>query len=332
MEPLIPLLLDHNRFVLTTHVNPDGDALGSELALAIWLRQRGKHVDIINYSWTPAVYRFLDPDGTLIHQYDPRIHDPVLAAADVIALVDANHQDRTRTMQDAIMRSPAMKICIDHHLDPGTFASHFFIDSDATSTGEIIYRLLDLEHDATLSRDSACALYCAIVTDTGSFRFPRTDPAIHRIVAHLLEAGADPVEIYNQVYNSWSTGRIRLLGETLSSLRLTGNERIASVAITREMLERTGTTEEDTDNFTSYPMSISGVVIGILFVEVADGTKMSFRSHGDAPVNLLAREFGGNGHKNASGARVSGVRIQDISTAVHAAAEKYLDHQRTPTP
>ena len=332
MEPLIPLLLDHNRFVLTTHVNPDGDALGSELALALWLRERGKHVEIINYSWTPAVYRFLDPDGTLIQQYDPRKHDTVLAAANVIALVDANHQDRTRTMQDAIMGSPAMKICIDHHLDPGTFASHYFIDSDATSTGELIYRLLDLERERRLAPDIARALYCAIMTDTGSFRFPRTDPAIHRIVAHLLEAGADPVGIYNHVYNSWTTGRIRLLGEALRSLRLTGNERIASVAITRDMLERTGTTEEDTDNFTSYPMSIAGVAVGILFVEVEDGTKMSFRSHGEVPVNLLAREFGGNGHKNASGARVSGVNIQNISTAVLAAAEKYLDHQQTPTP
>lgn len=327
MEPLIPLLLAYDRFVLTTHVNPDGDALGSELALASWLTTRGKDVTIINCSDTLAVYRFLDPDGTAVTTYDPHTHDPMLANADVIILVDANHPDRTRQMADAFTRSPALKVCIDHHLDPGTFANHYFIDSDATSTGELLYRLLDFEHDRAMPAGCARALYCAIMTDTGSFRFPRTDPAIHRIVAHLLEAGADPVEIYNEVYNRWTTGRIRLLGETLSSLTLTGNDRIASVAITRAMLAATGTTEEDTDNFTSYPMSIRGVEVGIVFVEVPEGTKMSFRSHGEIPVNLLAREFGGNGHKNASGARVAGVRIPELLPKVLAAAEKYLDHK-----
>ncbi len=332
MEPLIPLLMAHDRFVLTTHVNPDGDALGSELALASWLRERGKHVTTINCSTTPAVYRFLDPDGSAIQIYDPAIHDATLAAAGVIILVDANHPDRTRQMRQAFEKSRALKICIDHHLDPGPFADHYFIDTDATSTGEVLYNLLDLEHDRTMTAGCARALYCAIMTDTGSFRFPRTDPAIHRITAHLLEAGADPVAIYDEVYNRWSTGRIRLLGETLSSLRLTGNERIASVAITREMFARTGTIEEDTDNFTSYPMSILGVEIGIVFVEVPEGTKMSFRSRGDIPVNLLAREFGGNGHKNAAGARVQGMRIPDIIASVLASAEKYLDHQQaTPT-
>jgi phosphoesterase RecJ-like protein len=326
MEPLIPLLLAYDRFVLTTHVNPDGDALGSELALASWLGKRGKNVTIINCSDTPAVYRFLDPEGTVIRKYDPQQHDAVLASADVIVLVDANHPDRTRQMAEAFTGSPALKICIDHHLDPGTFANHYFIDPDATSTGELLYRLLDFEHDRDMPVACARALYCAIMTDTGSFRFPRTDPAVHRIVAHLLEAGADPVEIYNEVYNRWSTGRIRLLGETLSSLTITGGGHIASVAVTREMLEQTGTTEEDTDNFTSYPMSIRGVEVGMVFVEVPEATKISFRSHGEIPVNLLAREFGGNGHKNASGARVPGMRISELLPRVLAAAEKYLDH------
>jgi bifunctional oligoribonuclease and PAP phosphatase NrnA len=329
MEPLIPLLLAHNRFVLTTHVNPDGDALGSELALASWLRERGKDVSIINCSSTPAVYRWLDPDATAIRLYDPQQDDVVLASADVIVLVDANHPDRTRQMERPFRSSPAVKICIDHHLDPAEFADRYFIDTDATSTGEVLYRLLDFEHDRDMSVACAQALYCAIMTDTGSFRFPRTDPGVHRIVAHLLEAGADPVAIYNEVYNHWSTGRIRLLGEALSSLRLTGNDRIASVAVTREMLEHTGTSEEDTDSFTSYPMSIDGVEIGIVFVEVPEGTKMSFRSHGDIPVNLLAREFGGNGHKNASGARVQGARITDLVPKVLAAAEHYLDHKHS---
>lgn len=325
MEPLIPLLLAHDNIVLTTHVNPDGDALGSELALASWLRTNGRKVSIINTSATPAVYRFLDPRGEVL-TYDPSLHDPLLADAGMLILLDANDPGRTVRMEEAFVRSTAVKVCIDHHLDPSPFAQHAFIDPDATSTGEILFRLLFGTDSAAIPADCACALYCAIMTDTGSFRFPRVDPEIHTITARLIAAGADPVAIYNEVYNRWSNGRIHLLGEALSALRMSGGGRIASIAITRAMLDRTGTTEEDTDNFTAYPMSVAGVAIGILFVEVPGATKMSFRSHGDIPVNELARTFGGNGHRNAAGARVAGTVIADLEERVLAAAQQYLPH------
>jgi phosphoesterase RecJ-like protein len=326
MKPLIPFLLAHRRFVLTTHVNPDGDAIGSEIALASWLTGRGKDVTIVNISTTPYVYRFLDPEGT-IHVFDAGRDPGILRAADVIAVVDTNHPNRTGSMEPVITESPAVKICIDHHLDQGDFAQEYFIDTDATSTGELLYRLLDCEDDRNLSPVIAQALYCAIMTDTGSFRYPRVDADVHRIVARLIEGGADPVEIYRRVYDRWSDGRIRLLGEALSSLRLTGNGKVASITITRDMLRRTGTMEEDTDNFTTYPMSIDGVVIGMLFVEISEGLKISFRSRGEIPINLLAKEFGGNGHKNAAGARLVGMSVSSARETIVRAAEKYLTPQ-----
>jgi phosphoesterase RecJ-like protein len=325
MKPLIPFLLAHQRFVLTTHVNPDGDAIGSEIALASWLTGRWKNVTIVNISTTPYVYRFLDSDDS-IHVFDAAHDASIFRTADVIAVIDTNHPNRTG-MESIIMESPAVKICIDHHLDHGDFAQEYFVDTDATSTGELLYGLLECSDDRNLSPVIAQALYCAIMTDTGSFRYPRVDADVHRTIARLIERGADPVEIYRQVYDRWSDGRIRLLGEALTSLRLTGNGKIASIAITRDMLARTGTTEEDTDNFTTYPMSIDGIAIGILFVENSDGLKISFRSRGEIPINLLAKEFGGNGHKNAAGARMAGQSVSSTRETIVRAAEKYLTPQ-----
>jgi len=326
IERLLPLLRGARRVVLTTHVNPDGDALGSELALASAWTASGASVAIINCSSTPFVYRFLDPTSS-IRVYDAGRDDPVIADADLLLVVDTNHPDRLRCMETSFSAATGTKVCIDHHLDPAPFAAHYLVDPEATSTGEILYHLLIRWLGAPLSPVVATALYCAIMTDTGSFRYPRVDPEIHRIVAHLIECGADPVAVYSQVYERWSGGRLQLLGEMLSGLTLSSGGRIAAVSVTRGMLERTGTSEEDTDNFTIYPMSVDGVVAGMLFLELGDGVKISFRSRGDVAINELAKEFGGNGHKNAAGARIPGAALETIRPVVVKAAEKYLPPQ-----
>jgi phosphoesterase RecJ-like protein len=273
------------------------------------------------------VYLFLDPSRQ-IEQFDPALHGPVIRDADVIVVLDTNHPDRLRSMQDAVTASRAVKVCIDHHLDPAPFAEYYILDDDATSTGELVYRLLIRLGGPELSPAIAGALYCAIMTDTGSFRYPRVDAETHTIVAHLLKCGADPVTIYHEVYEQWTPGRFQLLGAMLEGLRTVCEGQLVYVTITREMLLRTGTREEDTDNFTVYPMSVRGARAAILFLELSDGAKISFRSRGDIPINLLAKEFGGNGHKNAAGARLHNVSLQDLITRVVAAAEKYLGNVR----
>ena len=323
-EAVVDLIHHHQKFVLTTHVNPDGDGLGSEIALAEWLTHQGKGVRIINHSGTPDVYRFLDP-GNLIHRYDEASDGTVIDAADVIVVMDANHPERLRSMTQRVLASRAVKVCIDHHLDAAPFAETYFIDEDATSTGEIVYRLLARMDAGGISAHIATALYCAIMTDTGSFRYPRVDAEIHRIIAHLIECGADPVAIYHQVYEQWTAGRITLLGETLASLKTEYDGRVAHVVVTQDVLKHTGTMVDDTDNFSTYPMSIAGVVAGILFVELADGVKISFRSRGDIPINELAKEFGGNGHRNAAGARVQGMDLRALREKVIRAAAKYVN-------
>ncbi|RPH37655.1 bifunctional oligoribonuclease/PAP phosphatase NrnA [bacterium] len=323
LEQAIALFEQSNKFVLTTHVNPDGDGLGSEVALAEWLSSQGKSVSIINYSATPEIYLFLDVHRRIL-RYDPLPHDPLMAGADVIVVLDTNQPERLRTMQRPVQESAAVKLVIDHHLEPHPFADHYLIDAEATSTGEIMYRLLSrLGHNA-LSPLVAQNLYCAIMTDTGSFRYPRVDSEIHRIIADLIDRGADPVSIYSNVYERWSNGRIHLLGEMLAGLQTVESGMIAHVSVTQDMLRRTGTAEVDTDNFTIYPMSVEGVLIGILFLELKDGVKVSVRSRGEIPINELAKEFGGNGHLNAAGARLHHVSLEQVRSAVVKAAAKYL--------
>ncbi len=323
IEAINHILQQHHTFVLTTHVHPDGDGLGSEVALAEWLVDQGKHVHILNYSPTPAFYLFIDPHNH-IQQFNEQNHAGVIAKADVIFVLDTNHPDRLRTLAPHILQSKAVKICIDHHLDPHPFADHYAIDADATSTGEIMYRLLRHLQGDTLSPTIASALYCAIMTDTGSFRYPRVVPETHRIVAHLIECGADPVCIYHKVYEQWSAGRVQLLGDALASLKTTLDGKLAHITITQADLRQTGTTEVDTDNFTVYPMNVAGVVAGILFLELNDGIKMSFRSKGNIAINELAKEFGGNGHKNAAGARLFNCNPEETKQQVLLAAAKYI--------
>jgi phosphoesterase RecJ-like protein len=323
VEQAVALFEQSRTFVLTTHVNPDGDGLGSEIALAEWLSGQGKGVSIINYSATPENYLFLDPHHRIL-RYDPSRDDALLAGADVIVILDTNQPERLRTMQRPVLESTAVKLVIDHHLEPHPFADHYLIEADATSTGEIMYRLLSRMGHDSLTPLIAQNLYCAIMTDTGSFRYPRVDSEIHRIVADLIDRGADPVSIYSNIYERWSNGRIHLLGEMLAGLQTSENGMLAYVSVTQDMLRRTGTAEVDTDNFTVYPMSVEGVLLGILFLELKDGVKVSVRSRGDIPINELAKEFGGNGHLNAAGARLHHVSLEEVQGAVVKAAAKYL--------
>ena len=317
------LFRTHRDFLLTTHVNPDGDGLGSEIALAAWLRSLGKNVSIINHNATPDVYRFLDP-GNLILQYDETRHRSVVTNAEVIVVLDTNHPGRLSAMENAVRESRAKKICIDHHLEPAPFADMYVIDESSTSTGEIVYRLLMQDDQTAITPEIAGALYCAIMTDTGSFRYSNVDPEIHRIVAHLLESGADPTAIYREIYEHWTPGRVQLLGEALASLRVEYAGKLAHITVDQAMLQRTGTVEGDTDNFTVYPMSIAGVNAGILFLQLQNGVKMSLRSRGSIPINELAKEFGGNGHRNAAGARLHGVTLDVFKRNVISAAQKYV--------
>ncbi len=312
----IQKILDQSAsIVLTTHVNPDGDGLGCELALAAYLRATSKRVSILNHSATPSNYLFLDPANDL-QQYDPLQHESLVSAADAIFVLDTNHPDRLVSMKDAVLKSRAKKICIDHHPDSGPFADVYVIDENATATGEIIYKMIAYLGGAVLDKSMCAGLYAAIMTDTGGFRYPKTDPEVHRIVARLIEGGADPVAIYDNVYEQGSPNRLQLLGRVLAGLTLNHDGTLAYLVVTKKMLEETSTSSEDTDAFVPYTLGVKGVKVGLMFTEQEEGVKINFRSKGDIRVNELAKQFGGNGHKNAAGARVSRIALPEIISQV----------------
>ena len=324
IDNIIELIKRNQNFVITTHVNPDGDAIGSELALYYALRQLSKNVVIINHNSTPDNFQWMDPSNLILH-FIPEHHRDHILNADIIFILDVNQPDRLRSLELFVKQTKALKVVIDHHLEPHTFGDHYLIDDDATSTGEILYKLLIKLDNFKIDKEIAVALYTAIMTDTGSFRFPRTDSETHNTAAHLLEYGVDPTQIYVNVYESWTCGRMRLLGEALDTMKTIHNGKVAYIMCTQKMFQNTGTTEVETDNFTVYPMSIKGVLVGILFNELHNGVKISFRSKGDIPINELAKEFGGNGHLNAAGARLFDKTLDEIIKQVIEKVGKYVE-------
>jgi phosphoesterase RecJ-like protein len=308
--------------VLTTHLNPDGDALGSEVALACALRTHAPSVRIVNDSETPQQYRFLERHFPL--EAFSTSHDALLAGADLIIVLDANQLSRLGSMEASVRRSRATKVCIDHHPTPEPFAEVAVIDESTAATGQIIHSVIMALFPGEMTAHVASALYVALMTDTGSFRFPKTDAKLFRTVASLVEAGADPVALYDRVYNSGTVNRLQLLGKILSTLTTAHDGRVASLRVTRSMFEETKTDESDTENMINHALSIEGVEIALLFSEIPGWVKISFRSKGDIPVNALAREFGGNGHTNAAGARIENGDLGQIIGQVTARSRTYL--------
>lgn len=318
-------LVEHSdRFVLTTHVNPDGDGLGSELALSRYLRSLKKHPTILNHSSTPFSYQFLDHENEIV-TFDPGPHSAVLADAEVIIVLDTNQPSRLANMKDPVMASKARKVVIDHHLDADPFADLMILDESAAATGQIVYNLLKHLKGPSFTPEIAQALYVAIMTDTGSFRFPKTDSEVHRVTAALIESGADPVSAYQQIYEQSPLERIHLLGQVLASLKTAHNGAVAYLTVTQKMFARTNTSEPDVDQFVPYALALKGVRIALMFTELPDQIKVSFRSKGDIWINRLAQEFGGNGHKNAAGARIVNGTLRDVIASVLDKTHTYLD-------
>jgi bifunctional oligoribonuclease and PAP phosphatase NrnA len=298
-------------FVLTTHINPDGDGLGSEVALALYLTAKGKSVSVINQSETPAYYTFMKSLFPIATFSDEK-HAGIIRDSEVIIALDTNSPSRFSALKDSVLQSRALKICIDHHPDLEAFADLYLIDEQATATGEIIFRLLKHLDENFLTPPIAEALYAAIMTDTGSFRFPKTDPETHRIAAELLEHGADPTKIYQEIFEEGPANKLKLLGRALNTLSVLHHGAVATMILQQKDFSETLTSEEDTDNMINFAMSIGGVKVGLMFIELAKGVKVSFRSKGNIPINKLAKEFGGNGHMNAAGARIYDSTLDDV--------------------
>lgn len=301
---------DHNSFLLTTHVNPDADAIGSEIALYRILKNLGKAVNILNHSNTPYNLTFLDPEN-IIKKFNTERDIILFDETDVLIALDFNRANRTVSMQKLFSESAKTKVCIDHHQDPEEFVDYYFIDDQYAATSHILYDFLKQTNIVNLNFEIAYPLYAAIMTDTGSFRFENTSSDLHKIIAELLETGVNPQDVYDKIYDQCKISKIRLLGKTIDTLKLTEHDQIAYMQIMQDTFNELGAVESDTDGFVNYTLSIENVLLGILFIELKDGFKVSFRSKGNIPVQKLAATFGGGGHKNAAGARFYNSEMTD---------------------
>jgi bifunctional oligoribonuclease and PAP phosphatase NrnA len=314
---------EHNTFLLSTHVNPDADAIGSQLAFYLILKKLGKKVRVVNNSATPYNLEFLDSEK-VIEKFNESIHDHIFDEAEVFILLDLNQASRISRIEKYYRNFKGVKVCIDHHQNSEEPFDSIFGGPEYCATAEIIYNFIQDTKIVEPDYAIALQLYSGIMTDTGSFRFERTTPSVHRIIASLIEKGVDPVDIYDKIYNQFKFGRVKLLGEALSSIQLDSTNKIGYMIVKKEALNRTGATEADVDGFVNYCLSIQNVLIGILFYELNDGIKISFRSKGKINVNKLAVQFGGGGHINASGARFYNITIDDVKEKVISAAQSYL--------
>ncbi len=308
---LIDALLDGQHIVLSTHENSDGDGLGSEVALARVLTALGKEVSIVNPTEVPPNYLFLKRLHP-IALFNPKSEEAIgeLSLCDVVVLLDANLRDRMGSLWPHVSFARELGhlklLCVDHHLEPDDFTDVMVCESYASSTGELVYDLICALEERLgrelITPDVAEALYVAVMTDTGSFRFPKTTPYVYQLAGDLVGKGADASEIYDRIYNSLTAPALKLLGAALSAITILDDGLISWLFISQDMLKATGSKLFDTDLIVRYLLSVPTVRIAVLMVEMQDGrTKASFRSRGKIYVNHLAKKYGGGGHMNAAG-------------------------------
>ena len=302
-------------FVLTTHINPDGDALGSELSLAAFLLERGKQVRIVNNDPTGEVLSFLERDDVRAEVYDPALHDKVLHAADAVILVDNSAPDRLGRLEKVMLSLAPQTFCIDHHPSRAAPWGKQILDEDACATTVMIHELTR-ECGWVPDLQAAMALYVGLATDTGFFRFNSTNARGHALAAELLRIGVRPAPIYQQVYERNSLELTRLLGRSLADVATYVGGAVASVRITLDLVDELNAQHVDTSEITTALLVMDGIRIALLFRELEGGrVKVSLRSKGEINVHTLASEFGGGGHRNASGIVMPG-EIDDVIRTV----------------
>ena len=323
MKKIIQQLTTSSRVLVASHSKPDGDAIGSLLAMGIALERIGCEVTRYNESAIPAVYRFLPSVDSIQRQLTD------LDRFDTAVILDCGGLDRVGSAVDAITAIPAI-VNIDHHTTNTRFGQYHLVDVNACATSEIIYRLIQamgLELDVEM----ATAIYTGILTDTGSFRFSNTNRAAFSICEAMVAIGVNPSAVAQHVYGTYSLGRIKLLNLALDSIEISSNGRISIMTVTREMLSDTGTQPEDADGLINYARRIQDVKVAALIHELENGNgesrgrkrfHVSLRSDGSVDVSRIASDFGGGGHAGAAGFSVES-SLAELKKTIYSLSEVF---------
>jgi bifunctional oligoribonuclease and PAP phosphatase NrnA len=321
---LAAVLTPGRRVSLTTHVNPDGDGLGSEVGLVHLLRANGVEVTIANPTPTPERFGFLFRDLPGVDRSAEAVKE--LRRADTVVVLDISDLGRLGMLAATVREAAGPVACIDHHVSPGTLPNGpRYLDQTAAATGELVVEIA-LANEWPLTPPAARACYVAILTDTGGFRFSNTHPRTLRIAAELLEHGIDPEAIYLDVYAGAPEGRVRLLAEVLQTLVVERDPGLAWVTVPPGALERHGVGADDLDGVVEHARSIAGIRLALLFREISQGRiKVSLRSVGDVDVARFARQYGGGGHTKAAGLSLEG-QLGPVQVEVLEAARRFLQN------
>ena len=311
------LVVQHERFVLTSHVRPDADAIGSEIGLAELLEAQGKTVRIINPSPITESLRFLDPGGR-VQSIGVDVDLASACDTDVHIVLDTSAWAQVEGVGEVLRSTDAVKVVIDHHQSSDHLADHEFKDTSAEATGRLIVDLAEMA-GWEISPVAATALFCAIATDTGWFRFSSTNGGTLRAVGRLIDLGAQPDLSYRRLYERYSLSRVRLTGRLLERIEMACDGRLAWLAARREDFAQTGAVPADTEDVVNECFRIVGVECAFIAHEQRDGrVKVSFRSRGDVDVAAVAEGFGGGGHRQASGALFDGPFDQGLARLIDA--------------
>jgi phosphoesterase RecJ-like protein len=308
ISEIITAINEGQSFLITAHVRLDGDALGSELALYLMLRELGKNVVVYNQDHTPERYRFLPAAQNIVHDINN------VEQYDVGIVLDCSDLARVGDEAEKIGKIKKL-INIDHHISNNGFCSLKMLDAHASSTGELLFRLMR-EMCFNMSRDICTNLYAAIITDTGNFRYSSTTNETLFAAGNLVKNGADPQWIAENIYESDSPARLKLLAKALETLSLDLKNKVGSMVVTQKVLQETGASWELTEGFVDIPRTVGGIEISILYTQRGDNNyKLSLRSKADANVEKVAKKFGGGGHIHASACWMKG-DIESIKSQI----------------
>lgn len=322
MEQILNQLKKSKRLLLASHLHPDGDAIGSLLAMGLTLEAMKKDVQLFNESALPAVYQFLPS----IHRIK---HDPGdIGTYDTAVILDCSDLQRIGDMAVDVSRIPAV-INIDHHITNTRFGNYQLIDAKASATAEIVYRITKAL-DVPITTAMAYAIYTAIMADTGSFRFSNTTPDAFRICHEMVELGADAHKVAHHVYETISLNRIKLLNMVFDTIELSENGKLSIMTLTQNMLHVTGTEIADVNGLINYAKRIENVRVAALLYERKNGRcrsntdshfHVSLRSDGSIDVSLIASGFGGGGHITAAGFDVCST-LPELKKQLHTLAHR----------
>ncbi len=302
-------LLDGSKNIaIIPHKNPDGDAMGSTLALASYLIKKGHHATVVAPNEYPHFLQWLPGnDKVVIFNRDTKTAQDIISNADLLFTLDFNDFSRTGDLQIELERVNAPFIMIDHHQQPADYAAVTYSDTSMCSTCEMVYHFIDTLGDQEMINDEmATCLYAGIMTDTGSFRFPSTTATTHRVIASLIEKGAENATIHEKIYDTNSESKLQLLGVALNNLVVLKEYRTAFITVSQKELDDHNFQKGDTEGFVNYCLSLQGIIFAVIFIENLSESiiKMSLRSKGAFSVNEFARKhYHGGGHTNAAGGR-----------------------------